>query len=64
MNSKQSKKVRQRVRREARALWGEGLEALGALIRKRPTWCPRVLWILLYVPLFKWKTLKLFYRHL
>jgi hypothetical protein len=64
MSQKQSKKINKQVRREARAIWGEGLEAMGKLMRKRPKYCPRFVWIILLAPAFKNKALKLIYPHI
>lgn len=64
MNQKKTKKLRKEIRREARNLWGEASEVLGTLIRARPKYIPRFLWILLYVPIFKTKTLKIIYQNL
>jgi hypothetical protein len=64
MSTKQAKKLRKYARLEARTIFGEGMEAIGTMMRKRPRFVPRFLWILLYLPLFKSKTWKVFYRHI
>ncbi len=64
MNQKKTKKARKEYRRQARILWGEANEVLGTLIRPRPKYIPRFLWILLYIPIFKSKTIKIIYRNL
>lgn len=64
MNAKKAKKLRKEARRYSEVLIGEGFEAVGNLIRSRPKWIPKILWILLYVPLFKVKYLKIVYKNL
>lgn len=56
--------MKQTVRREARAVWGEGIEAMGTLLRKKPKYFPKFLWIVLLMPVFKTKAVKLLYKHL
>lgn len=64
MNQGQAKKIRKEVRRNARKLFGEGIEVLGTLIRKRPKYIPKFLWIILFFPIFKRKTYKYLYKYI
>lgn len=64
MNAKTVKKIRKYTRQHVNHNFGEGMEALAKLTRKRPKLVPRFLWILLYVPLIKLRYLKYFYRYL
>lgn len=64
MNSKIVKKLRKEARRQVNVNFGEGMEAMNKLIRLRPSFVPRFIWILLYVPLFRVKYLRAIYRYL
>jgi hypothetical protein len=64
MNLKQAKKLRKEARRRIDEVIGTGAEAFGKLARKRPKHFPKFIWILLYVPLFKFKHLKTVYKYI
>ncbi|MFA6158887.1 MAG: hypothetical protein WC763_04695 [Candidatus Paceibacterota bacterium] len=64
MSQKQTKKFRKEVRREITKEMGEGIATLQTLVRERPTWCPRFVWIALYMPIFKRKSWKFIYKNL
>lgn len=64
MSQKNIKKQRQEVRRAVRNEFGEGMEALAMIVRKRPRWIPKWVWIWAYVPLFPRKYRGLVYRHM
>lgn len=64
MSNRTIKKQRKMVKKEVRKVYGEGLEALGKLIYSRPRWCPRFVFILLFVPSFTPRALKILWRHL
>lgn len=55
-----TKKIRKEVRREL----GQGIAVLNTLIRHRPKFIPKYIWILLYLPLFKIKTIKYLYENI
>lgn len=60
MSIKKAKKIRKEIRNEVRKLYPSGVEVLQKLIRPRPKYCPKFIWILLYMPLFKkvlWKSI-------
>lgn len=52
------------MRRAVRNEFGEGMEALAMIVRKRPRWIPKWIWIWAYVPLFPRKYRGLVYRHM
>lgn len=58
------KKYKQAGKREARKQVGEGLEALGKLIYARPRYVPKFLFILLFVPAFTPRALRILWKHL
>ena len=58
MNAKKAKKLRKHLRKEI----GQGMQVLNKLIRKRPKWIPKYIWILFYLPLFKVDNLKHIYK--
>jgi hypothetical protein len=64
MSSKLFKKIRKAARTEAREAVGEGIGALSHYIHKRPKWCPRFVFIVLYMPIFKKKLWHVIYKHL
>lgn len=64
MNSKQAKKIRKETRKSFKANFGEGMEVLQMITRKRPKWCPKRIWVLLYIPLFPRKYIKVLYKHI
>lgn len=64
MNGRTAKKIKREARKTVRAEFGEGMEALGNVVRRRPKWISKKLWIVLYVPLFRWDVLKHVYRHM
>lgn len=64
MNSKLAKKIRKEVRKTAVAEFGGGMEMLRKLIRRRPGWFPKAIWILLFATVFKLKYLKIIYKYL
>lgn len=60
MNLKKAKKIR----KEARNQIGSGIKALSNITRSRPKFIPKSIWVLLYLPLFKYKHLKYFKKHI
>lgn len=52
MSKKNDKKLRREVRTQVRENYGEGLQALGKFVRRRPRWIPKRIWVLLYLPIF------------
>jgi hypothetical protein len=64
MSQSKTKKFRKEVRRVVDANFGIGMEALSNITRPRPRWCPKVVWMLAYVPLFKKQCLHLIYKHM
>jgi hypothetical protein len=52
MSKKNDKKLRREVRAQVRYNYGEGLEALSRFVRPRPWWIPKRIWVLLYLPVF------------
>lgn len=64
MSHSRAKKLRKEVRKNFEKEIGEGMRALGYIVRKRPPYIPKQLWILLYLPLFKWSHIPTVYRHL
>jgi hypothetical protein len=60
MSNKQSKKVRKVIKSEIKKLYPSGVEVLQKLIKQRPKYCPKFIWILLFMPIFKkvlWKSI-------
>jgi hypothetical protein len=64
MSQSKSKKLRKEVRREVGKKYTQGIATLGEIVRPRPKWIPKRIWILAYLPLFKRKHLKLIYRQI
>lgn len=64
MSQRQTKKARKEIRRRVDENFGVGMEALSNLIRPRPRWIPRWVWIVAYVPLFQKKYLRHVYKHM
>lgn len=64
MNTKKAKKLRQYTRREVRTSIGEGLSVLTEIVRPRPRWIPKRIWIWAYAPLFPKKYRGLIYKYL
>lgn len=64
MSQSTIKKNRKEIRRAVNTNFGEGLAALSNLVTPRPRWIPKWLWIIAYLPLFKWKYVGLIYKHL
>ena len=64
MNAKKAKKFRKEVRRRVDQNFGVGLQALNHIIRPRPKWIPKRLWIIVYMPLFKKKYRDLILKHI
>jgi hypothetical protein len=64
MSSRKAKKIRQEVRRVVNANFGSGMAALSNIVRQRPWFIPRLLWIILYLPLFKHKYIPTVFKHL
>lgn len=64
MNTKKAKKLRQYTRREVRGSIGEGMEALSTIIRPRPRWIHKRIWILFYLPLFTKEYRGLIYKYM
>lgn len=64
MSQKQTKRFRKEVRRRVDRNFGIGMEALAQIIRPRPRWIPKQLWIILYTPLFPKKYLGLVYKNM
>ena len=55
MSQKKDKKFRKEVKRQVNSNFGEGMKALSNIIRKRPQWVPKKVWVVLYMPLFEKK---------
>lgn len=64
MSQSKTKKFRKEVRRVVDANFGVGMQALSNIIRPRPRWIPKAVWILVYVPLFEKRYLHLIYKHM
>ena len=64
MSQKKDKRFRKEVRRRVDANFGVGMQALAQLVRQRPRWIPKAVWILVYVPLFERKYIRLIYKHM
>ena len=64
MSDKQTKRFRKEVKRRVDENFGKGMEALAHLVHRKPRFVPRILWIILYAPLFKGKYLRLIYKHM
>ena len=64
MSAKQTKKYRKEVRRVVNANFGVGMEALSNIVRPRPRYIPKFLWVLVYAPLFPRQYLRLIYKHM
>jgi hypothetical protein len=55
-----AKKIRKEVRRELKG----GMAILNTMIHKRPSYIPKFIWLILYLPLFKIKTWKILYENI
>ncbi len=64
MSQRQSKKFRKEVRKVVDANFGVGMKALANIVRPKPSYVPKWVWIVVYVPLFPWKYLHLIYKHM
>lgn len=64
MSQSQDKRFRKAVRKRVDENFGKGMEALGNIIRPRPTWIPKRVWILAYVLIFPRQYLRLIYKHM
>jgi hypothetical protein len=64
MNTKVAKKLRQMTRKEIKNKFGDGMEILNSLTNTRPKYVPKIIWIILYLPLFKKKAWKYIYKNL
>lgn len=64
MNQKKAKKFRKEVRRRVDENFGAGMQSLVHILRKRPQWVPKRLWVLLYLPLFPKKYIKVIYKYI
>ena len=64
MSQSQTKKFRKEVKRQVNANFGVGMSALSNIVRERPRWIPRAVWILAYVPLFPRQYIRLIYKHM
>lgn len=64
MSQSQTKKYRKEVRRVVNANFGQGMEALSNIVRQRPRYVPKFVWVLVYVPLFPRQYLRLIYKHM
>jgi len=62
MSQKTFKKIRKEARRQVDHNFGTGMQALAKLVRKRPKYIPRFVWIIIYAPLFKFRYLKAVYK--
>ena len=60
MKSKAAKKIRKAVRGEI----GKGFQSLNKIIRKKPWYIPKFLWVLPLLILFEKRYIKYFYKHL
>lgn len=64
MSQKIAKQVRKETRKHLDMKFGEGFDALSKLVRHRPRWCPKIAWVILYLPLFKAKYWPLIFRNI
>ena len=64
MNSKKAKKFRKVVRKRVDENLGIGFQALSGIIRVRPKWIPKFIYILALLPLFKIKYIKKIYKYM
>lgn len=62
--SKLSRKINRAAKKETRKILGDGINVMHTMIRQRPNWIPKFIWIVLYLPLFKVKTLKIIYHNI
>lgn len=60
MNGRKAKKLRKEIRKSL----GEAMNVLNKLTRQRPRFIPKSVWVLLFLPLFSFKNLKVIYRYL
>lgn len=59
-----AKKLRKYARKEVNAKYQNGLILLKSMIRPKPKYCPKFLWILFYLPIFKKNTIRHIYKSL
>jgi len=64
MSQKKTKRFRKEVRKMMNSEVGQGMEALHQIVRARPSWIPKRIWILAYLPLFPKEYLHLVYKHM
>ena len=64
MSNKFFKKIRKEARKETAERLGEGIDILRTMIKPKPKYCPKFIWILFYIPLFKKSAVKYIYKNL
>jgi hypothetical protein len=64
MSQSTIKKHRKEVRKAVRENIGEGLAVLSNMVRERPKYVPRWMWIVVYMPLFSRKYIKYIYKYM
>ena len=64
MSQTKTKKFRKEVKRQVNKNFGIGMEALSNIVRVRPRWIPKSIWILAYIPLFPKQYIRLIYKHM
>lgn len=55
MSEKQIKRARKEIKKTVIQNFGVGMEQLSHIVRKRPRWIPKSIWMLAYAPLFSKK---------
>jgi hypothetical protein len=64
MSSSKIKKTRKEIRKRVDNNLGDRIKALNCIVRKRPVWIPKRIWVLLYLPLFESKYRNLIIKYL
>ncbi len=64
MNGKKAKMMRKEVRSHIKAGIGDGMNILNRFTRQRPKYIPKIIWIILYLPIIKIRYVKYFIKHI
>jgi hypothetical protein len=64
MGQKKHKAERKKIRKEIRAQVGDSMGILSSIVRPRPQWIPKKVWVWFYLPVFPKKYLHIVYKYL
>ena len=64
MSHRTAKQIRKETRKHLDLIFGASFDALSKLVRNRPKYIPKIVWVLLYLPLFKAKYWHLIFKNI